>query len=722
MTTFSRGKARIARTGALVAALMLLTTLPPLVQAESVLKQITHNPLPGGDVEIVLHLDGAVSEPSSFSIDDPARVAIDLPETRSDLNSRSVTIGSGAARNVTIVEAGGRTRVVVNLFRAVPYDVRVAGNRVIVTLGDTGPTGLSVADTSDVVMLESERATLNNVDFRRGMEGEAQILVDLTSSGGGVDIRQEPGKLIVELYNVAVPPALEQRLDVMDFATPVKFVDSFSDGQNARIDITIVGEYEHFAYQAGGELVIEVRELGVEEEETMLAEEEAYSGDPVTFNFQNIEIRAVLQLLADLTGLNMVVSDSVQGNITLRLVNVPWDQAFDVVLRTKGLDKRQTGNVVWVAPASVIAEREKAERLNSQEVEQLAPLIGATIRLNYAKAADVSSLLNEEQFISTRGSVSVDERTNTLIISETAAKIQEIRDLVVVLDVAVEQVLIESRIVIATQDFSRELGVRLGFTSAYEDSNGNIYTTSGTLAATDDLGNQAAFNRINGNPTFPLIVPGPPGSGLTVPNLGNRLNVNLPAPDAVGFLAFGILGDNYLLDLEISAAEKEGRGEVISTPRVITANQQTAVIEQGVEIPFQQATSSGATAVSFKKAVLSLTVTPLITPDNRIILDLDVHQDSVGEVVPTGSGGVVPSIDTRQVQTQVLVDDGDTVVLGGILEHRRTETEQRVPYLGSLPVIGGLFRSRLIENDKAELLIFVTPRILRDNLGAAEAN
>ena len=721
MITLSRGKTTIRRAGA-IAVFTLLATLPPLAHAESALTGITHNPLPGGDVEIVLQLDGAISEPSSFAIDDPARIAIDLPNTRSDLDSRSIMVGSGAARNVTIVEAGGRTRVVVNLFRAVPYGIEVAGNRVVVTLGDAGPTGMSVDDSTGVAMLESERATLERVDFRRGMEGEARVLVDLSSAGSGIDVRQEAGKLLVEFYNVSVPPALEQRLDVMDFATPVKLIDSYSDGDNARIDITVAGEYEHLAYQAQGRFVVEIRELAIEEEEAMLAEEEVYVGDPVTFNFQDIEIRAVLQLLADLTGLNMVVSDSVQGSVTLRLVNVPWDQAFDIVLRTKGLDKRQTGNVVWVAPAAEISEREKAELLASQEVELLAPLIGATIRLNYAKATDVSNLLNEEQFISDRGSVSVDDRTNTLIISETATKIQEIRDLVDVLDVAVQQVLIESRIVIATADFSRELGVRLGFSSAYEDSNGNVYTTSGSLEATDDLGNEAAFNRINGNPTFPLIVPGPPGSGLTVPNLGDRLNVNLPAPDAVGLLAFGILGDNYLLDLEISAAEKEGRGEVISTPRVITANQQTAVIEQGVEIPFQQATSSGATAVSFKKAVLSLSVTPLITPDDRVILDLDVHQDSVGEVVPTGSGGVVPSIDTRQVQTQVLVDNGDTVVLGGILEHRRNETDNRVPYLGSLPVVGGLFRSRMIENDKAELLIFVTPRILRDNLGAAEAN
>ena len=438
-----------------------------------------------------------------------------------------------------------------------------------------------------------------------------------------------------------------------------------------------------------------------------------YTGEKLSLNFQDIDTRAVLQLLADASGQNIVVSDTVKGSVTLRLQSVPWDQALDIVLRTKGLDKRRDGNVIIVAPSDELASREKADLASKKDIQELAPLHTEFLQINYAKAADLALLLkggaNANSVLSTRGSVAVDERTNTLLLVDTAEGLDAIRKMVTTLDIPVRQVLIESRLVIVNDDFERDLGVRAGYTGIHSNGNNGLFMTSGTALSTDVGLNSALGNLASTGTVNPVKVP-------TGDAAASRYNVNMPVSNPAGSLAFLLLGSDYIVDLELSAAQAEGRGEVVSSPRLITANQKAARIEQGTEIPYQEAASSGATTISFKKAVLSLTVTPLITPDNRIILDLVVTKDSVGQVVVTSGGVNVPSIDTRTLTTRVMVGDGQTVVLGGILETDRRESEKKVPYLGDIPILGHLFKTTSKTNKKNELLIFVTPKILREGV------
>jgi len=467
--------------------------------------------------------------------------------------------------------------------------------------------------------------------------------------------------------------------------------------------ISSSGNYEHLAYQTTDNYTIEVRPVSQEKAEELKKDEFGYSGEKLSLNFQNIEVRAVLQLIADFTGLNIVASDTVQGNITLRLKNVPWDQALDIILKTRGLGMRKSGNVVLIAPNDELAAREQKELKAQQQMVELAPLQTQFYQINYAKAADIATLLKAENnsILSKRGNVTLDERTNTLMVLETADKHEEIARLIERLDIPVRQVVIESRIVIANDDFSRNLGVRTGVTNVGTNGSSGIIGTTGTLEGTDTMVNSAIAN--NASTGTPLPV--------TLPAANNRYNVNLPATGNPATLALAILGSDYLVDLELSALQTEGRGEVISNPRVVTSNQKEATIKQGVEIPYQEASSSGATSVSFKEAVLSLSVTPQITPDDRVVMDLAVNKDSVGQVV-----GGVPSINTRSVTTQVLVNNGDTVVLGGIYEQSSTQGEDKVPLLGDIPLLGYLFKSTTKIANKAELLIFVTPKILKEGL------
>jgi type IV pilus assembly protein PilQ len=482
-------------------------------------------------------------------------------------------------------------------------------------------------------------------------------------------------------------------------------------GDGVRLAISANGDFEHLAYQSDDQYVVEVQPArkAVQKAE----DKRVYTGERLTLNFQDIETRAVLQLLADASGQNIVVSDSVQGSVTLRLQNVPWDQALDIVLRTKGLDKRRNDNVIIVAPTEELAAREKAELAARQDVEELAPLRSEYLQVNYAKASDLAELIKSEKgggLLSKRGSVSVDERTNTLLLNDSADRLEDIRRLVGTLDIPIRQVQIEARIVIVNDDFTRELGARVGYSGVRSNGNDGVFGTTGTAAGTDTIADSALENLANGTGPFPVEIPtGPAGAP-------QRYNVNLPVANPAGSLAFMLLGSDYLVDLEISAAQAEGRGEVISTPRVITANQREASIEQGVEIAYQESASSGATTIQFKKAVLSLRVTPQVTPDNRIILDLNVKKDSVGQIFVGEGGAQIPSIDTREITTQVLVNDGQTVVLGGILETERRETEKKVPYLGDVPVLGRLFKTTGRTNNKDELLIFVTPKILREGV------
>ena len=688
----------IARPGAawIKTILCLALCLPNIGWAKVVnLDAVKFNALPGNKVQVKLELSGPLSrEPLSFTIDDPARIALDLPDTRLNLPSKNQPIGVGTVRSLNAVEAGGRTRVVLNLSRLVPYDLAMEGNTAVITLGSEASStsgGVMPAITGRAHAMR-DGASIEDVDFRRGKDGEGRIIVALSDPSATANVRQEGGKILVDFVNVRVPERLDRRLDVIDFATPVKEIDILPRGNSTQMVVSPLGEYEHLAYQSDNLFTLEVRPLTREEQE--VRKKEQYTGERLSLNFQNIEVRAVLQLLADFSGLNLVASDSVAGNVTLRLKNVPWDQALDIILKSRGLGMRQVDNVMMVAPQEEITAREKLELESQTQLAELAPLRTEFVQINYAKAGDIAGLLKAEanNLLSARGNVSVDERTNTLLVQDTAEKLAEMREVIGTLDIPVRQVLIESRIVIANQDFSKELGVKFGYSKNTIDGVGDFGVAVG--------GKRPGDTRFPGNTAF------------HTDDLENFI-VDLPTtqvPAAALGLAVGRIG-SYLLQLELSALQQEGRGEVISNPRVITANQKEAVIEQGEEIPFQKATSSGATSVEFKKAVLSLRVTPHITPDNRVIMDLAVNKDARGELTPAG-----PAINTQNVATQVLVDDGETVVLGGVYQQTNANNVDRVPFFSELPYLGNLFKRTQNIRDKTELLIFVTPKILKESL------
>ena len=677
------------------------------------LQDIQVQSLPGQQVELRLILSGPAPEPLSFTIENPARIALDLPDTALGLSSRRRDVDLRMLDTVLTAEANGRTRVVLNLDSMVPYETRVSGNTVVLTLGEGGDmvaeTTTFTGTPSTSPAAASGRRAIENVDFRRTREGGGRVIIDLTDPSTPVDIRQEGGRVVAVFKGTELPGELIRRLDVQDFATPVTTIDAVRVNNDARVLISADGDYEQLAYQSDDVFTIEINPVVEEEEQaaSLFAEDKAYEGERVTLNFQDIETRAVLQLLAEISGRNIVVSDTVQGNVTLRLNSVPWDQALDIVLTTKGLDMRQNGNVIIVAPAEEIAAREKADLEAKQAIQELEPLFSEFLQVNYAKAGDLAALIKEGEnsLLSDRGSVAIDERTNTLLVQDTVDRLRDVRRLVQTLDIPVRQVLIESRIVVVNDDFSRELGVRLGLTSVQENSSDGLFSVTGTSAGSDVITASALENLADTGQPFPVEAPA----------VNNRYNVNLPVNNPAGQIALAILDSDYIVDLELSALQAEGRGEIVSTPRVITANQKEALIEQGVEIPFQESSSSGATTTQFKKAVLSLTVTPQITPDDNIIMDLQVNSDSVGELVASATGGFVPSIDTREIRTQVLVRDGQTVVLGGIYETERREVANKVPLLGDIPGVGALFRSTQNVANKSELLIFVTPKILEEN-------
>jgi len=687
-------------------------------EAGNKLEDIEVQSLPGDKVELRLIMSGPAAEPLAFTIDQPARIALDLADTSLGLDNRRTDVGMGVLDTVLAAEANGRTRVVLNLDDLVAYETRVAGNTVYVTL-DASAAGNDSAVTEFAAVSSSAPASsggasgvraIESVDFRRTEAGGGRIVVALSDASTPVDVRQEGGRVVVSFGDTEVPADLLKRMDVMDFATPVTTIDSMQVNNDARLVINASGAFEELAYQSDRTFTVEIQPIADEDGPavaTLYSGSKEYTGERLTLNFQDIDARAVLQLLADISGRNIVVSDTVNGNVTLRLQNVPWDQAMDIVLATKGLDMRENGNVIIVAPAQEIAAREKADLESRQEIQELEPLYSEYLQVNYAKASDLASLVGtggENSLLSGRGSVSIDDRTNTLLLKDTADRISDIRRLVAQLDIPVKQVLIESRIVIVNDDFGRELGIRWGFTGVSDNGANGLYAVSGDANGTDTIVQSGLDNLAIGNPIFPV----------TTPALDDRFMVNLPVANPAGSFALAILDDDYLIDLELSAVQAEGNGEVISSPRVITANQKEAKIEQGVEIPYQEASSSGATTTNFKDAVLSLTVTPQITPDDRIIMDLQVTKDSVGELVSDGFGGRVPSIDTRAVTTQVLVDNGQTVVLGGIYETERGEQTSKVPFLGDIPGLGALFRSTKVVSNKSELLIFVTPKILKE--------
>ena len=666
------------------------------------LDDVSFASLPGDRAQIKLTLSEPLpAEPLNFTIDNPARIALDFPGVTLNLAKKSQTIGIGMANSINAVEAAGRTRVVVNLIQAVSYTIDVEGNSVILNLdGGVSSTGTASSGAG----MSSSMATagsIENIDFRRGENGEGRILVTLSDPSIPVDMGVEGGKVVINFIDTQLPSQLDRKLDVIDFATPVKEIDTTTNGNNVRMVISAVSDdFDHLAYQTGNQYTIEFKPLSKEEVEAQKKDKFGYTGERLSLNFQDIEVRAVLQLIADFTGLNMVTSDAVTGNVTLRLKNVPWDQALDIILKSRGLGMRKAGNVVMVAPQEEIAARERLELEANKQIEDLAPLRTEFIQVNYANATDLMALIQtgENKLLSERGTVSIDERTNTLIVQDVSSSLEAIRGLISQLDVPVRQVLIESRIVNADESFAKDVGVRFGYSKhtsqAAEASGDNSFTSIG--------GSQA------GNVAFD-------GGTTSYNSPGNEnLLVDLPAvaSDASGIgLAIGKVG-SYLLQLELTALIAEGRGEDIASPRVITANQTEATIESGVQIPYQEASSSGATSVSFQDAVLSLKVTPQITPDDTIIMDLQVNQDTVSATVVNG----VPAINTRSVTTQVLVDNGETVVLGGVYSSTDRKSVDRTPFFGDLPYVGFLFKRTAIDTSKSELLIFITPKILKDSL------
>ncbi|TYC60423.1 type IV pilus secretin PilQ [Marinobacter sp. BW6] len=661
------------------------------------LEDVSFSSLPGERLEVTLQFDGAPPEPSGYTIERPARIAVDLRDTTSGLNSRSVPLGSGNAQSMTVVETKDRTRLIFNLVELVPYDTVRSGNSLVMTIGGQAQ-GVAASSSASVPQSNSSAGPMSSnalagVDFRRGKDGEGRVLVDLGSSSTPVDLTERAGKIRLTMDGIEVPSDLRRRLDVTDFATPVTRIDTFVEDGNAVVEISPEGNYDYIAYQSGSQFTVSVEALSQEEAESRREEKFPYTGDKLSLNFQDIEVRSVLQLIADFTGLNLVASDTVGGSITLRLQNVPWDQALDLILKTKGLDKRQIGNVLLVAPADEIAAREKLELETNKQIAELAPVRLDIIQVNYAKAADVVALIKEdEELISDRGFVSSDVRTNTISVRETAEKLDEIRRLVSTWDVPVRQVSIEARIVRAQTNVAEDLGVRWGG-AAYDVSGDNVFTVGGSQQSLQEARDAAAGN--SNTITFP---------GALAVDLG-------VTGEGASSFAIGWGSDDFLVDLELSALESDGQAEVVSQPRVVTADRQTASIKSGEEIPYQEASSSGATSVSFKEAVLSLEVTPQITPDDKIIMDLVVNQDSRGEVTAG-----IPSINTNEVTTQVLVGNGETVVLGGIFQSEVATQTTKTPFLGDIPYLGRLFKRTEHIDERSELLIFITPKIIKNDL------
>ena len=661
------------------------------------LQDVSFSSLPGERLEVTLQFDSPPPEPTGYTIERPARIAVDLKDTTSALDARSLPLGSGNAQSMTVVETSDRTRLIFNLIELVPYTTRRDNNALVILIGGDSTdvaSDVSAPDgASPVVSSADATPALGDVDFRRGAEGEGRVVVRLASAATEVNLSELGGKIRLTMPDLTVPERLRRRLDVTDFATPVQRIDTFIEDGSAVIEIRPEGDYDYIAYQSGNEFTVSVERLSEEEAETRREEKFPYSGDKLSLNFQDIEVRSVLQLIADFTGLNLVASDTVGGSITLRLQNVPWDQALDLILKTKGLDKRQIGNVLLVAPADEIAARERLELETSKQIAELAPVRLDIIQVNYAKAAEVVALVQADQeLISSRGFISSDARTNTISVRETIEKLDEIRRLVSTWDVPVRQVSIEARIVRAQTNVAESLGVRWGG-AAYNVSGSNVITVGGSLAAAEEARNAATGG--SGAITFP---------GALAVDLG-------VSGDGASSFAIGFGSDDFLVDLELSALESDGKAEIVSQPRVVTADRQTASIKSGQEIPYQEASSSGATSTSFKEAVLSLEVTPQITPDDKIIMDLEVTQDSRGE--DTASG---PAINTNSVTTQVLVANGETIVLGGIFESTNTETTTKTPFLGDIPYLGRLFKRTQTTELRSELLIFITPKIIKNDL------
>lgn len=723
-----RRKLNMTRILSTLVVSLWMAMLAPWLQAAS-LKTLDVATLPGDRIELKLSFDSPVPAPRGYTTEQPARIALDLPGVNTQLANRSRDLGSGNARSVVVVQAKDRTRVIVNLTTLAPYSTRVEGNNLFVVIGQgaaaaqaSQPTTAAPVATAPAATRNTPRAAqpsaapaaprisvpagakaVRNLDFQRGELGEGNVLIDLSSAAIAPDIQERNGKIFVEFAKTQLPDPLRVRLDVKDFATPVQFVTATTSGDKTSISIEPSGPYDYSAYQTDNRLTISVRPLTNQDLERRAADKPVYTGEKLSLNFQDIDVRSVLQLIADFTNLNLVASDTVQGGITLRLQNVPWDQALDLVLKTKGLDKRKIGNVLLVAPADEIAARERQELESQKQIAELAPLRRELLQVNYAKAADIAKLFQSvtsaEAQAEERGSITVDERTNNIIAYQTQERLDELRRIVAQLDIPVRQVMIEARIVEANVDYDKALGVRWG--GSRTSGNWTTYGLDDNLTSSSTSGGSSTIN--DGGST---------GTGTSsTTSTRNIPFVDLGAPSATSGFGIGFVTNNTLIDLELSAMEKTGNGEIVSQPKVVTSDKETAKILKGTEIPYQESSSSGATTVSFKEASLSLEVTPQITPDNRIIMEVKVTKDE-----PDYLNAVlgVPPIKKNEVNAKVLISDGETIVIGGVFSNTQSKVVEKVPFLGDVPYVGRLFRRDVVSDSKSELLVFLTPRIMNN--------
>ncbi|MHC8337130.1 type IV pilus secretin PilQ [Pseudomonas sp. HLT2-19-2] len=675
-----------------------IALLSPMVQAAN-LKALDVAALPGDRVELKLSFDGPPPPPHGYTTEQPARIALDLPGVVSQLKSKNRDLGGGNARSAMVVEAKDRTRLIINLTQLTPYNARVEGNNLFVVVGQGANKSASspapkmqraaIATPAPAKAYAPVGKAIRGVDFQRGTQGEGNVVIDLSDPSIAPDIQERDGKIILGFAKTQLPEPLRVRLDVKDFATPVQFVNASATGDRATISIEPSGAFDYSTYQTDNKLTVSIRPMTVDDLHKRNTERFAYTGEKLSLNFQDIDVRSVLQLIADFTNLNLVASDTVQGGITLRLQNVPWDQALDLVLKTKGLDKRKIGNVLLVAPADEIAARERQELESQKQIADLAPLRRELLQVNYAKAADIAKLFQSvtsaEAKADERGSITVDERTNNIIAYQTQDRLDELRRIVAQLDIPVRQVMIEARIVEANVDYDKSLGVRWG----------------GSLQNKGNWNTSGVSNGANASSTI-----GTPGSTST-----NSPFVDLGTAANTSGLGIAFITDNVLLDLELTAMEKTGNGEIVSQPKVVTSDKETAKILKGTEIPYQEASSSGATSVSFKEASLSLEVTPQITPDNRIIMEVKVTKDEPDYLNKVQD---VPPIKKNEVNAKVLVNDGETIVIGGVFSNTQSKVVDKVPFLGDVPYLGRLFRRDVVSEKKSELLVFLTPRIMKN--------
>ena len=722
----------------LLALLTLLGSGAAFAQASNSIDAMTVSKGASGRTIVKFVLKNALANPpAGFAIATPPRIALDFPDTGNGLGATQRNVDDVALRSVNVVQAGNRTRVVFNLNRPQTFETQLEGNAVLVTLIDQGDQLDAKAQTvqrfAEARPGDTQHA-LRDVDFRRGANGEGRIVVELSDAATGIDIRQQGKALIVDFIKTSLPRNLERRLDVQDFATPIVSVDTFAQGANTRMIVEPKGLWEHAAYQTDNRFILEVKPIVEDPNKLVQGSRQGYKGEKLSLNFQNVEVRAVLQVIADFTGLNIITSDSVSGSLTLRLKDIPWDQALDIIMQTKGLDMRKNGNVVLIAPREELALKEKQQLESQKDISELEPLVSESFQLNYIKAQDLLNLIttNRQQqfgagagqtattggqgsFISKRGVAMVDPRSNILFVQDIPSNLDEIRKIIRQIDTAIRQVVIEARIVIASDKFGRQLGVRFGAQTGFRVNNKYAVGQGGSLSTQPVVSGTTRETRTQ--------TPYELASGITYAGYSDspQLNVNLPVLNPAGSLALTLinLGSGNLINLELSALESDNRGKVVSSPRVVTGDNQKAHIEQGTEIPYvTPGTANNPATVSFKKAVLRLDVTPQITPDNRIIMTVEIRKDSVGQLVPTGAGGFIPSIDTRNVLTQISVNNGDTAVIGGIYEEAITNSVEKVPFLGDLPFLGYLFKTTGRTSDKQELLIFLTPRVVKDSINA----